>query len=207
MFSPTGSTGSTRPASGQISSSNSTSSNRPPSGILFQSRFVTGPGTDYDQQYRLPTEFKTRPGYNTTGREVSVRLNSYPVDRFPLGPVYQYDVQIGNGAEKRAVILKTWASRTRKAATGEYFIFDGNKLGWSSQNIERDIHIMVDLDAEEGRPPGRTANTFRVVIRKAKVLDLSLIRAYFARQIQMGPEILEAISKLRQLVLLVSHAH
>lgn len=161
----------------------------------FQSRFITTPSTDYDVQYSIPTEFKTRPGYNTSGREVKVMLNSYPVDQFPLGPVYQYDVQIGNGAEKRAVIFKAWACQARKKATGEFFIFDGNKLGWSSQNIERDISMMVDLDAEEGRPPGRTSNTFRVSIRKSKTLDLSMIRAYFSRQIQMGPEILEGISR------------
>lgn len=187
---------STRPTSGHASNSNSVSNNQPPPGTLFQSRFVTAPGTDYDQQYSLPTEFKTRPGYNTSGREVKMLLNSYSVDQFPLGAVYQYDVQIGNGAEKRAVIFKAWACQARKNATGEFFIFDGNKLGWSGQNIERDISMMVDLDAEEGRPPGRSSNTFRITIRKSKTLDLSMIRAYFSRQIQMGPEILEGISKL-----------
>jgi eukaryotic translation initiation factor 2C len=122
-------------------------------------------------------------------------LNSYAVEKHPLGPIYQYDIQVGNGAEKRAVISKAWASKARKSATGEFFIFDGNKLGWSGQNFERDISMMIDLDAEEGRPPGRTSNTFRLTIRKAKILDISLITAYFGRQIQMGPEILEAISK------------
>ena len=180
----------------RLSGRSSSSSSKPPlSSSLFQSRFITAPGTDYDQQYLLPTDFTTRPGYNTTGREVNVKLNSYPVDKLPLKPVHQYDVQIGNGAERRAVILKVWSSRARKDRTGEQFIFDGNKLGWSSLNIERDINIDVDLDAEEGRPPGRTSNTFRVVIRKAKTLDLSTIQAYFKRQIQMGPEILECISK------------
>ena len=195
MLSRSSSTGSTRPLSGQASRSSSPSSNLPPSGLLFQSRFVTSPGTDYYEQYRLPTDFKTRPGYNTTGREVSVKLNSFPVVQLPLNPVYQYDVQIGNGAEKRAVILKAWATKARKAATGEWFIFDGNKLGWSGQNFDRDIHVTADLDADEGRSSGRTSNTFRIVIRKAKTLNLSLIQAYFNRQIQMGPEILEGISK------------
>jgi eukaryotic translation initiation factor 2C len=195
MLSRSGSTGSIRPLSGQASLSTPPSSNLPPAGAFFQSRFITAPGTDYDQQFRLPTEFKTRPGYNTTGREVSVKLNSFAVDQFPQIAVHQYDVQIGGGAEKRAVINKVWASQARKTATGEWFIFDGNKLGWSGQNLDRDIHVLVDLDAEEGRPAGRTSNTFRIVIRKAKTLDLSMIKAYLNRQIQMGPEILEGISK------------
>jgi eukaryotic translation initiation factor 2C len=194
MMSRSSSTGSTRPLSGQASRSNSTSSNRPPPGILFQSRILTGQSADYENQYRLPTEFKTRPGYNTTGREVQVALNSFSVDQFPTSTVYQYDVQIGNGAERRMVIKKVWDTQARKNLTGEFFIFDGNKLGWSGQNIEREVSVMVDLDAEEGRRPGRSSNSFRIVIRKTKVLDISVIRAYFNRQIQMGTEILEAIS-------------
>lgn len=122
-------------------------------------------------------------------------LNAYAVDQVPLIPVYQYDVQVGSGAERRAVINKAWASKTRKDRTGQFFIFDGNKLGWSGQNIEQEISMMVDLDAEEGRPRGRTSNTFRIIIRKSKVLDLSIVRSYISGQIQMGPEILEAISK------------
>lgn len=195
MLSRSSSPSSTRPLSGQASRSSSPSSNTTPSGVLFSSRFIASPGTDDFEQYRLPTDFKTRPAYNTTGREVSVKLNSFPVVQFPLSPVHQYDVQIGSGAEKRAVILKAWASKARKAATGEWFIFDGNKLGWSGQNFDREIHVTADLDAEDGRSSGRTSNTFRIVIRKAKTLNLSLIQAYFNRQIQMGPEILEGISK------------
>lgn len=182
--------------SGQLSTSSSSTSNRPPTGVLFASRFVTGPGADYENQYRLPTDFKQRPGLNTTGREVQLALNSFPVDQFPTSTVYQYDVQIGNGAERRMVIKKAWDSQKRKQATGEWFIFDGNKLGWSGQNIERDISIDVDLDEAQGQPsrPGGRSNTFRILIRKTKVLDVSVLRAYLNGQIQMGTEILEAIN-------------
>lgn len=145
-------------------------------------------------QFGVGTEFKRRPGFNTTGQEVSLALNSFPVAKFPNINVYQYDVQIGSGAERRLVIKKVWDSQACKNLTGEMFIFDGNKLGWSSQNFERDLVATVDLDAEEGRRPGRTANTFRITIRRTKVLDISNIQAYFNGQIQMGPEILESIS-------------
>lgn len=122
-------------------------------------------------------------------------LNSFAVDQFPTSTVHQYDVQIGNGAEKRMVIKKVWDSQARKNLTGQFFIFDGNKLGWSGQNIERELSINVDLDAEQGRRPGGKPNAFRLIIRKTKVLDISVIGAYFNRQIQMGTEILEAISE------------
>jgi hypothetical protein len=34
----------------------------------------------------------SRPGFNTTGREVNLQLNAYPIDQFPTRTVFQYDV-------------------------------------------------------------------------------------------------------------------
>ena len=58
---------------------------------LFHSRNVTAPGTD-DAQYQLPTEFKRRPGFNTSGTAVQLAINAYPVIEFPKVKVFQYDV-------------------------------------------------------------------------------------------------------------------
>ena len=59
--------------------------------LTFRSRFIIGPGTD-DAQYALDTEFKRRPGFNTTGKPIQLALNSYPVTQFPQVKVLQYDV-------------------------------------------------------------------------------------------------------------------
>ena len=41
-----------------------------------------------------------------------------------------------------------WNSKARKNATGTQIVWDGNKLVWSSQNMN-EIRIMVDLDVED----------------------------------------------------------
>ena len=102
-----------------------------------------------DQKNAVPLDICQRPGTNTTGKEIEVSLNAYPISKFPSKTVYQYDVSIipfhspgdvltylthlqvhiGNGAEKRAVIHKVWNSNARKSVLRQT-IFDGNKLAW-----------------------------------------------------------------------------
>jgi len=33
-----------------------------------------------------------RPGYNTTGKEIEILVNAYPILKWPTKPVYQYEV-------------------------------------------------------------------------------------------------------------------
>lgn len=55
--------------------------------------------------------FPARPAQpNNTGREVNIKLNTFHVQNFPTKPVYQYDVIVGNGNEKRKLIQKAWTS-------------------------------------------------------------------------------------------------
>jgi eukaryotic translation initiation factor 2C len=134
---------------------------------------------------------------------VQVQLNSWPVEKWPDAAVYQYDVIIGNGSEKRAVQKMVWNSNARKAKTGIQILFDGNKLAWSLKDTE-EIRMMVNLDVENGRQArtGENAdnNTFRLGIKKSKRLDLSVIQSYLDGRIQMSVPILEAISFLDHLL-------
>ena len=59
----------------------------------FYLRNISRGGADYDQ-FQLPTEFKKRPGFNTTGKAIQVAINSYPVTQFPNIKVFQYDVRV-----------------------------------------------------------------------------------------------------------------
>src|SRR4051812_1174846 len=90
-------------------------------------RNISAPGTD-NLQYSLPTEYTKRPGFNTTGKAVQVNVNAYKVIKYPTAKIYQYDVVIGSGAEKRIVQRKVWESNARKQATGAAMIYDGNRL-------------------------------------------------------------------------------
>lgn len=45
-------------------------------------------------KYSVPVEIVPRPGFNTTGKEVDISLNAYPITKFPSRNVYQYDVSV-----------------------------------------------------------------------------------------------------------------
>ena len=47
---------------------------------------------DIFRQYLEGSTHVPRPGFNATGREVSLVLNAYPITGFPTQNVHQYDV-------------------------------------------------------------------------------------------------------------------
>ncbi|KAF3491565.1 eukaryotic translation initiation factor 2c [Arthroderma uncinatum] len=128
-------------------------------------------------QYYEPVPLVQRPGYNTTGKDISLSTNFYPILDYPKGNVHQYDVMIGNGDEKRVVIQKVWDSNARKSKLGRDFIFDGSKLAWSLTKLKHDLNIVVDLDAEQGRTGSKTSNAFRLVVRYTKTIGLAALAA------------------------------
>lgn len=48
--------------------------------------------TDEYEKYRVPVDTVPRPGFNTTGKEIELSLNAYPILKFPNKTVHQYDV-------------------------------------------------------------------------------------------------------------------
>jgi eukaryotic translation initiation factor 2C len=99
------------------------------------------------------------------------------------------------------VIKKVWASKARVQLTGTAILFDGNKLAWSKTDLG-EKRTMVDLDAEQGRTGHDTnRNSFRLVIRKSKALDIGgPIQGYLSGQISMNENVLEAINFLDHLL-------
>jgi hypothetical protein len=45
-----------------------------------------------EQKYNFPTELPLRPGLNTQGQQIQVRVNQYKVTQWPQNDIYQYDV-------------------------------------------------------------------------------------------------------------------
>lgn len=147
----------------------------------------------------MPTQFARRPGYNTTGKPVAVNVNAYAVTQYPNVKIYQYDVVIGSGAEKRAVQRKVWASQARKNATGPPIIYDGNRLAWSLRD-HGELRIMVDLDVEENRPSRGDRNRFRLHIKKTREMDISIVQQYLDGRVQMDIRVAEAINFMDHLL-------
>ncbi|KAF9891139.1 hypothetical protein FE257_005075 [Aspergillus nanangensis] len=146
-------------------------------------------------QYSIPVQNVSRPGFNTTGKEIEVSINAWKIVNYPSKNIYQYDVHIGNGAEKNVVIKKVWNSNARKAVIKQC-VFDGQKLAWSVNNYTNEINIVVDLDAEQNRPPGRSPNQFRLTVRQTKTVNLSVLHAWLAGQTSMSESVLESLNFL-----------
>jgi eukaryotic translation initiation factor 2C len=106
-----------------------------------------------DAKYNFPSDLPLRPGVNSTGKAIQIRVNQYKVNRWPDRDVYQYDVSlnvtffsnhfkltipqinIGNGAEKKGKIMAVWMSqavqnRLRQISPGASLLWDRNKLLW-----------------------------------------------------------------------------
>ena len=64
-------------------------------------------------------------------------------------------------------------------------------------DFKNEIRLQIDLDRERGIPPreGKPANVHRVTIRKAKILNLSVLDAYLGGHMDFDNSVLEAISK------------
>lgn len=142
-----------------------------------------------------------RPGFNQTGKQITLNVNSYLVTQLPQITIYQYDVVIGNGTEKRIIQRKAWESKARASATrNEKIIYDGNKLAWSLKDLGQ-VKVMVDLDVEEGKQPSKDGkNAFRVHMNPTKKLDLSALKSYMEGKIQYNTNVMEAINFMDHLL-------
>lgn len=140
------------------------------------------------------------------GREILMGLNTFPVVLKQGIKVHQYQVMIGNNAEKRGLQMKLWHSKTvqDKLPVPKSWIWDGNTLAWSLQDVP-EIRLNVDLDAEAGKPPPppnskRQSNTHRVFIKRTNSVDFASLSAYMAGKSDFNNKCLEAVSMMDHLL-------
>ncbi|KAF2018363.1 eukaryotic translation initiation factor 2C 2, partial [Aaosphaeria arxii CBS 175.79] len=158
----------------------------------------------------IPQGLPQRPPIlNQYGREAFVSLNTYQVLQNPNGVAHQYDVSWSPGVQdKRALIKKLWASETTKKELGNgHWIYDGNKLAWSSSKLPRDeVRIIVDLDEEDdekarkagktprNRGPGPSRNKHTIFLRHTRKIDYTVIDAFLSGHINWTPECIDTIN-------------
>lgn len=111
-----------------------------------------------------------------------------------------------NDYTKRALLKKIWNSKGVKAELGEptnLWIWDGNKLAWSSKEFDReDTRITVDLDQEEGRPtkPGQRGNKHTIFLRKTRKVDFVKLQRFLNGQCSWEAECIDTINFLDHLM-------
>ncbi|PIA98245.1 Protein argonaute [Cercospora beticola] len=130
------------------------------------------------------------------GQATKIGLNTYHVESFPNIVVYQYEVMIGKGEEKRGAIEKVWNSKPVQAEMGGFTIFDGNRLAWSGKPLAREVRLTVDLDVEQGRQPKVKSdkNIFRVHIRQTNKVGFQSLMAHLQGKASFDNTCLEAIN-------------
>ncbi|RDL32590.1 uncharacterized protein BP5553_09046 [Venustampulla echinocandica] len=161
----------------------------------------------YDKETNTSTwkfqdsELPARPGFNTTGKGIQIRVNQFKVTQFPNRDIYQYDVTIGGSDEKMGKVKAVWDSkqvqdRLKALSKGVPFLWDGNKLAWHTVKIPEQ-RFEVNLDAEKGRTP-RPGKEDKCMfsIKYTKNVRMAAIDAYISRQAPFESTLLEAISFL-----------
>ena len=108
---------------------------------------------------------------------------------------------IGSGVEKRGLVSRVWQSNAVREKLGTGFIFDGTKLAWSMNPIDREVHLIVDMDQENGRTPRpNKPDTHRVVIRQTNRVRLDVLFQYLEGRVTFDNACLEAITFLNHLL-------
>lgn len=63
-------------------------------------------------------------------------------------------------------------------------------------DYKHDLNVMVDLDAEQGRRPNtKTPNTFRLLVRRTKLVNLAVLNVWLSGKTSMSEAVLEALSR------------
>lgn len=68
---------------------------------------------------------------------------------------------------------------------------------------DRELNVLVDLDAEAGRPSRSSRNEFRLVVRLTRTINLAAINAWLSKRIDMNESVLEAFSECLSLAWLL----
>ena len=149
--------------------------------------------------YDLDSGLVKRPGFSKLGQAKKIALNTFNVETFPE-EVFQYEVLIGSGTEKRGLVQAVWDSNAVKQAIGSGWVFDGNRLAWNINSIDRDIKLTVNLDQERGKKPRKEPETHRVLIRRTNRVGFEVLRHHLEGKCAFDNTCLEAINCLDHLL-------
>ncbi|QGA13160.1 hypothetical protein EYB26_000807 [Talaromyces marneffei] len=155
----------------------------------------------FGKQYLEGSTSVPRPGFNTTGREVMLILNAYPITGFPTQNVYQYDVtilKIGKEHEQPPPRSRKFAwDTTARKNTWKDMIYDGNKLAWSSNSYDEMKSVEVNLNnkIDNDKPPA-----YRIIVRKAKAINLQVLQSWLQKKASFNERVLEALNFMDHLL-------
>ncbi|KAJ5721781.1 uncharacterized protein N7483_009715 [Penicillium malachiteum] len=147
-----------------------------------------------------------RPGYNTSGKEIEVAMNTWPITSFPTKPVYQYEVVVlsgpGNEADRR-VLRRSFNCDSRKKQLPDA-IYDGAKTAWSLICVEKGIHEKFEYKGGSTRQSGTQGNVHRemlmISILPRRKIYLSVIDHWLQKKRPLDSTVIEALNFLDHLL-------
>lgn len=108
----------------------------------FVTRHLRAPGADEFDQYGVATTFQARPGFNNTGMEVNVQVNSYPVIQYPTKTVYQFDVSVSVVGLTTVLLTRNRSISEMGRRSGPSLTKSGS-LGQPERNSEMAGYLMA----------------------------------------------------------------
>ncbi|TVY52417.1 Protein argonaute [Lachnellula cervina] len=155
--------------------------------------------------HKFESPLPDRPGFNTVGKAIQIRVNQFKVTDYPKRDIYQYDLNFGAGEVAKGKIMAVWRSKAVQNKLKEIhngpWLWDGNKIAWSCANV-KELRINVDLDKEKdpNRAPRPNPDTCYCIIRQTNSVRLAVIDAYLSKKMPFDNSVLEGINFLDHLI-------
>ncbi|KAJ5093056.1 hypothetical protein N7456_008917 [Penicillium angulare] len=147
-----------------------------------------------------------RKGYNKTGREIELVMNTFPVTSIPTKPVYQYEVNVISGPgveEDRRVLRRSFNCEERKRLLPDA-IYDGVKSAWSLKYIEKGVHEKFEYQHGRTRASGSQGNVYKEILvfsmLPRRKIYLGVIHQWLQKQRPMDEYVIEALNFLDHLL-------
>ncbi|QPH10460.1 hypothetical protein C2857_001778 [Epichloe festucae Fl1] len=109
---------------------------------------------------------------------------------------------------KSALMRKIWNHGATKQALQRYtyakWIFDGRKLAWAPGMVDKgELRFTVNLDEGRQLPPGtpvRDSNRFYVTLRATTEVQVSALKGYLDKKVQLNTSVLVALNFMDHLL-------
>ncbi|KAI1757612.1 Piwi domain-containing protein [Xylaria castorea] len=146
------------------------------------------------------SRFTRRPGWNSQGKAIQVQLNVFPAE-FQDTTVYQFDVSVSPEPQKesKALMKKLWNSKPvqdKIKDVGGTWLHDGNKLAWTSKNIDRnEFRVTVDLDADKpNKEKVGSSGIYYLKAQQSTAIKLHYLKQYVEGKIGWDNHVLECMN-------------
>ncbi|KAJ5924679.1 hypothetical protein N7466_008866 [Penicillium verhagenii] len=164
-----------------------------------------------DRDMLLETRPIARVGYNKSGKEIDVTMNTYPIEKYPTRNVYQYEVNVVSKLETtkpgieqdRRVLRRSFNCDTRKNSLPDA-IYDGARTAWSSIYLPEGVHERFKYTGGLTRAAGTKTDLYgkEVVLTMLprRKINLTVISEWLQKKHPLDEFVIEALNFLDHLI-------